>query len=76
VAVGRKFHVSADNLNGFETDTSHFKRKVYQQVLMFIEQGFPKRVQTFIAILAHFYQTPLPITAAQFSYLESQYESV
>jgi len=74
VAAGRKFHVSADNLNGFEADTDGFKKQVYQQVLVFLEQGFPKRVQTFIAVLANFYQIPLPLAVEHFSYVESQYE--
>lgn len=67
VASGRKFHVSADNLSGYQADTERFKNKVYQQVLIFLEQGFPKRAQVFIDALADFYQMPSPISAAQFS---------
>lgn len=76
VAVGRKFHVSADNLDGFEPDTMSFQKKVYQQVLVFIENGFPKRAQVFIDVLANFYQTSLPLTINQFSFIESQYDSI
>ena len=76
VAAGRKFHVSADNLNGFEGDTVGFKALVYQQALTFVEHGFPKRAQEFIETLAHFYQTTLPLTTTQFSSQESEYESV
>ncbi len=76
VAAGRKFYVSADNLNGFETDTYRFKKQVHRQALIFIEKGFPKRAEKFIEVLATFYQTRLPLTEEQFTYLESQYESV
>lgn len=76
VIVGRKFHVSVDNLAGVEANVSLFKQRVYQQVLTFLELGFPARVQKFIAALADFYQRPIALTAAQFSYLESPYESV
>ena len=76
VAAGRKFHVSADNLNGFEADTHSFKQQVYQQALIFIEKGFPKRAEKFIEALATFYQTSLPLTVEQFCYLENHYESV
>ncbi len=67
IAAQRKFHISADNLNGFQSDTQAFKAKVYQQVLCFIEQGFPTRAQQFIETLAHFYHTSLPLTVDDFS---------
>jgi hypothetical protein len=66
VAAQKSFHVSADNLNGFQTDTTKFKMKVYQQVLFFIEHGFPVRAQRFIEVLANFYNVPIPLTAMQF----------
>jgi len=66
IAAQKVFHVSADNLNGFQTDTTKFKMKVYQQVLFFIEHGFPKRAQRFIEVLANFYNVPVPLTAMQF----------
>jgi elongation factor P hydroxylase len=66
VAVGKKFHVSADNLNGFQADSECFRLKVYAQVLTFIEYGFPERAQRFIEVLAHFYQTSLPLTREHF----------
>ncbi len=68
VAAQKKFHTSADNLNGYQGDTAGFKAKVYQQVLVFIEQGFPARAQQFIEALAIFYQTDLPLVADQFDY--------
>ena len=66
VAAQRKFHTSADNLNGYQGDLSGFKAKVYQQVLIFIENGFPPRAQQFIEALTNFYQTPYPLTVIQF----------
>ena len=68
VAARKKFHTSADNLNGFQGDISGFKAKVYQQVLFFIEHGFPPRAQTFIEALAAFYKIKLPLVAEQFAY--------
>ncbi|TYK66464.1 elongation factor P hydroxylase [Colwellia echini] len=65
-AAQKKFNTSADNLNGDTGDSQNFKVKVHQQVLTFIEQGFPARAQQFIETLALFYQTSLPLTAAQF----------
>lgn len=66
VAAQKKFHVSSDNLNGFQADTAGFKQKVFEQVVVFLEKGFPNRAQQFIEALAHFYQTPLPITVEHF----------
>lgn len=66
VAAQRKFHISADNLNGYQADTTRFKRKVYQQILIFLEQGFPSRANQFIESLAHFYNTPLPLKLDDF----------
>lgn len=66
VAVNKKFNISADNLNGFEADTKRFKRKVYQQVLVFLEHGFPQRAQQFIDVLTNFYQVPSPLKSEQF----------
>ncbi len=68
VAANKKFHTSADNLSGYQGDTIGFKAKVYQQVLTFIEQGFPPRAQQFIEALADFYKVKLPLVAAQFAY--------
>ena len=67
VAAQKEFHVSSDNLNGFQADTFSFKEKVYQQVQLFIEQGFPIRANQFIESLAKFYNTPLPLTLDNFN---------
>ena len=68
VAAQKKFHTSADNLNGVQGDSELFKAKVYQQVLWFIENGFPPRAEQFIKALARFYQTSYPLSAEQFDY--------
>jgi elongation factor P hydroxylase len=68
VAAGKKFNVSADNLNGATPDTIAFKENVYQQVLQYLDNGFPKRAQQFIDALAHFYHVPLPLDFNQFSF--------
>jgi len=70
VAAQRKFHVSSDNLSGFQSDSSHFKKKVFQQIQIFLEEGFPTRAQKFIEVLAQFYNTPLPLTIENFSTLK------
>jgi len=66
IAAQKIFNVSADNLNGFEADTKSFKKAVYQQVLVYIEQGFPAQAQQFIRSLAKYYHTPFPLTKEQF----------
>jgi elongation factor P hydroxylase len=76
VAAQKKFHTSADNLNGYLGDTQGFKKKVYQQALIFIEKGFPPRAQTFIEALSHFYQTDFPLTATQFNKSNEPVDSV
>jgi len=70
VVVQKKFHVSSDNLDGFQADTKGFEGKVLQQVQMFLKQGFPKRANQFIEALAKFYNTPLPLTIENFTKTE------
>lgn len=67
VAAQRKFHVSSDNLSGFQADTNRFQKRVFQQVQVFLTRGFPVRANQFIAVLAEFYNTPLPLTIENFS---------
>jgi len=66
VVVRKKFHVSSDNLNGFQGDTHDFESKVFKQVQTFLAQGFPTRAAQFIETLAQFYNTPLPLTIENF----------
>ena len=73
VASGKDFDVSTDNLLGSgETDRFAFKAKVYQQVLSYLESGFPKDAQSFMASLAQHYQTPWPIQAEHFQYASNE----
>ena len=68
VAVGKKFDVSVDNLSGTgNTDRVAFKQAVYQQVEIYLSSDFPRDAQIYIAALADFYQTPLPLTRVQFT---------
>ncbi len=67
VAANKKFHVSSDNIEGFEADTTTFKKNVHQQVLTYLEIGFPARAQIFIDALAKFYKTTVPLNAKQFT---------
>lgn len=66
VAANKGFTVSADNLNGVDADTATFKRAVYQQVLIYLEHGFPARAQAFIESLAGHYQVRLPLSLENF----------
>lgn len=66
VAAGFRFNVSADNLSGEATDYRPFKRQVHAQIMNYLETGFPARAQQFISALQHFYQTPSPLSPAQF----------
>jgi elongation factor P hydroxylase len=72
VAAGKKFTVSADNLNGVSADTDAFKENVYQQVQHYLHNGFPERAQQFIDALAGFYKVSLPLNINQF-YLDGKY---
>lgn len=72
VAAQKKFNVSADNLTGFASDIASFKNKVFQQVCVFLQQGFPTRADQFIAALAQFYNTPLPLTIEQFTITDEE----
>ena len=69
VACGKAFDVSVDNLNGeAEPDRFAFKAKVWQQVQVYLSQGFPPQSQQLIQALAEYYQVPLPLTLASFQY--------
>ena len=69
VACGKAFDVSVDNLNGeAEPDRFAFKAKVWQQVQVYLSQGFPPQAQQLIQALAEYYQVHLPLTLASFQY--------
>jgi elongation factor P hydroxylase len=67
VSAGKSFDVSVDNLTGTgHTDRMVFKKVVYQQVMHYLNSGFPDDAEKFIIALAEFYKTPLPLTRARF----------
>ncbi|MFT6693012.1 MAG: elongation factor P hydroxylase [Colwellia sp.] len=73
VAAGKAFDVSSDNLLGNgETDRVAFKAKVYQQVLVYLEYGFPNDAARFIIALTKYYQTPWPLVSEHFQFLDHE----
>lgn len=67
VSCGFAFSVSCDNLSGIEIDRLGFQHKVYDQVLNYLEQGFPPRAQLLMQALAQFYGIA-PLTPSAFDY--------
>lgn len=55
VATGYRFHLSIDNLNGEKTDTTEFKKAVYQHVVNFCNRGLTQRMTLFRDALCQFY---------------------
>lgn len=68
VAAGFKFNVSADNLNGEQPCRVSFQKKVHQQVLTYINNGFCQRTQALLKAFSDFYQTPWPLTEQRFNW--------
>ncbi|WP_281268920.1 elongation factor P hydroxylase [Alteromonas aestuariivivens] len=58
LAAGRSFRVSTDNLNGAEPDRDAFTNAVQQQLLSYLENGFPSRAAQFIQALHQQFNTP------------------
>lgn len=56
-AAGKSFRVSTDNLNGAAVNIQGFREAVKQQVLWYLDHGFPLRAEEFIGVLQGFYQT-------------------
>jgi elongation factor P hydroxylase len=56
-ASGKSFAVSTDNLNGAPVNIQGFQYAVKEQVLLYLEIGFPSRASQFIDVLHKFYQT-------------------
>jgi len=55
IACNYPFKVSVDNLSLPGYDSSPFELKVHNQLLIFKENGFPKRATKFISALENFY---------------------
>jgi elongation factor P hydroxylase len=56
-ATGKPFRVSTDNLNGAPVNIQDFQEAVKQQVLLYLDRGFPPRAAEFIDVLQRFYET-------------------
>jgi elongation factor P hydroxylase len=54
-ATNYSFRISIDNLKGQEADTESFKDAVYQQVLLYCQQGLSARAKLFRNRLCQFY---------------------
>lgn len=68
VAASFPFNVSCDNLAGdFQPDRIAFQRRVYQQVMVYLQTGIPDRADRFIKRLNVFYDTPT-LNAEHFIY--------
>ncbi|WNC73494.1 elongation factor P hydroxylase [Thalassotalea psychrophila] len=68
IASGFNFNVSADNLSGIEVDRFGFQCKVFEQVINYLEYGFPKSAKLFIDALIAFYQPGLILNAEMFEF--------
>jgi elongation factor P hydroxylase len=68
VCAGFAFNVSCDNLDGEQPDHVTFQHRVYDQIGLFLKNGFPKRVGQLMQALSDFYQTELPTTLTAFSF--------
>lgn len=66
-AAGYRFRVSIDNLNGSQSETEAFKQAIHQQVLVYCQQGLPKRANLFRQALCRFYGRPLCLTEHEFA---------
>ncbi|NMP17330.1 elongation factor P hydroxylase [Thalassotalea sp. Y01] len=68
VASGFQFNVSADNLSGIDVDRYGFQCRVHQQVMSFLQHGFPKRAQMFIDALLGHYRPGATLTEQDFAF--------
>ncbi|WP_068545651.1 elongation factor P hydroxylase [Thalassotalea crassostreae] len=68
VASAFKFNVSVDNL-AIDVDRFAFQSQVYQQLLEYLEHGFPVRAQQFIDALIAFYQPGLELSPELFDFV-------
>lgn len=60
VAAGTRFYASCDNLNGdAEPDRIAFQRRIWQQVMEYLQQEMPVRAARFITALQESYGMPV-----------------
>jgi elongation factor P hydroxylase len=65
-AVGYRFQVSLDNLNGENPDSTDFKQAIVQQVKTYCKTGLPYRAARFRQVLCEFYKTPIELKIEPF----------
>lgn len=58
LACGAGFQVSCDNLDGVELDRALFRAKVFQQLQVYIKEGFPPRAQEMIDLFCAAFEQP------------------
>lgn len=65
-AAGFRFGVSCDNLsgdeNGEQPDRIAFEQDVKQQLIKYLDSGFPPRAQQLIEVFSRYYQQPKKLT--------------
>ncbi|CAH9050857.1 Elongation factor P hydroxylase [Pseudoalteromonas holothuriae] len=66
VAAGFDFNVSIDNLNGEQTCRFNFQKRVYEQLMQLLENGFNQRTTQLLRALSELYNTPWPLSKTQF----------
>lgn len=66
-ACDKPFNVSTDNLNGAPSNRLAFQHKVHDQVMIYLEKGFPNRAEKLIEALQDFYQQT-PLVTERFDY--------
>ena len=71
VAAGFPFRFSADNLSGEPSDMTEFKHAVREQVLVWQQEGYPRRAASFIDALKTFYGTGAQFNQTAFLQLPS-----
>lgn len=76
VAAGAAFNVSCDNLDGAQPDRWSFQARVYRQVAIFLERGYPLRAMQFMTALSEFYGTKIPTCIEQFGVLTARVQDI
>lgn len=66
VAAGTRFRISVDNLSGQSTDTSIFMSAVFDQVMLYCDQGLPLRADCFRNALTDGFDTPSELDRESF----------
>ena len=66
-AAGHRFRVSLDNLSGEPTDPMPFKRRVVDQVRIYLRDGMPERAGRFLDALLNHYRPGEQLDAERFS---------